>query len=114
MLRALADLVGRHSWMRREHLGPYCGRNEPVSRERCAVDARSLAFLNLLPTLEIHSSWKRRQHDELCECDAGPLRELRSRIERLWSIRRQAEDERTENMHAVFPENLKALNHTLA
>ena len=52
-----------------------------------------VAFLSLLPTLEIHSSGKRCQHDELRERDAGPLRELRSRIERIWLIRRQAENE---------------------
>ena len=93
MLGALADLIGCHRGMQHEHLGPVCGRNEPVSRERNTVDACSRVFLSFFPTLEIHSSRERCQHNELCERDASPLRELRGRIERIRSIRRQAEYE---------------------
>jgi len=77
--------------MRREHLGPLRGWDEPVARQRRTVDIRSFELLSLLPTLEIDSSGKRCEHHELRERDVGPLSKFLSSIKRIRSIGGQAE-----------------------
>ena len=85
-----------------EHLRPFVRGNEPVAGQGNAIHLSYIVGLRLLPFLKVDGARKRRQHDELRESETGPLGKIMCGVKRVGAIALQAEDERTEDMHAVI------------
>ena len=108
-LRADADLLDRHRRMRGEELRPLVLRNQPVLRDRDAVDLGRLArsgsaahfSKSSVPGNGVSSTNCAKVTSALCgQCDGG--------VERVRAIARQPEDERAEHVNAVMPERRAA------
>ena len=100
--------------MRREHLRPHLGRNQPVARNRHIAHQRRLQRLLLLPAHKVNRAGERRHHHELRKGHARLQRHRHGRIEGRRPVRRKAEDERPQHMHAVLLERLQLLRKRLA
>jgi hypothetical protein len=113
-LRALANLVRAHAGVRRKHLGPPGGRDEPVTRYGNAIHQSGIGLFGFLPTLEIDGAGERRHHDELRKGHAGFLRESGGGGERVGLIGGEAKDEGPEHVHAVVTERLELFDEIVA
>src|SRR3954468_7392027 len=100
--------------MRHEHLWAFVGRYKPVTRDRNSLDFGYIFALRLFPGKEIHGSGKWREHHELREREAGSAGKIESRFKGVFTVCRQTEDERTQDMYAVVRKSLKALDQLFA
>src|SRR5262245_4864111 len=91
-----------HRRMRHEKLGSLILRDEPMPCNRCAGDHFRLWSLVLFPTLEIDGTRKRRERDELCEGEARLLCQLFSGFEGVFTIGRQAENKRSQDVNSAI------------
>src|SRR5882762_6646512 len=97
-----------------EHLWPNCCGYEPVSRNWNIADVGWVHGLFLLPAPEVDRARKGRHHDELREGDTGLEGHCDCCVEGLRLVCRQTEDERPEDMYAVFFEGLQLSREGLA
>ena len=94
--------------MRGVELGPPRDGNQPVPRDWHAIDVGSETSHLGGPLVEVHRAGKRSQQHELGEREIGLSGERDGRLERVLVVARQAKDERSEDMDAVFPEYAQA------
>src|SRR5579883_12746 len=94
-------------------LGAQRLRDKPVSSERDARYARTIVH-GAFPFREVDGARERREHYELREADAGALGHSDGGVKSLWAVARQAEDEGSQNMHAVAAKYLQALDELTA
>ena len=99
--------------MRRIQLGPIVLRDEPVARDRNAVDHAFRGSPVVLPLLEVDRARERRQQDELRERDVRAFREA-TVASNVSAVARQPEDERAEDVDAVLAERPQPLDQFLA
>src|SRR6187200_1490364 len=89
-------------------------RNEPVPRQRNAVDITGGAAGTLFPSLEIDGPRKRLQNAELRDGHFGLLCQRHRRVEGVEPISREAEYKRPEDMHSVAPERAQSVDELVA
>ena len=96
--------------MRHVDLRPQRLRNQPVARQRNAVDPRRIALHRLFPRGEIDRAGNGVSITNCANVTSGALGQRRGRVERVRPVARQPEDERAEHVHAVLLERAQPLD----
>ena len=108
LLRALADFIGAHGGMGREHLGTHLSGDQPVAGDGNVADHRRVFGLLFFPTAEVDGAGERSHHDELGEGDARFERHLDGGVEGSAGLSvGRPKNERTEHVNAMLFERLQ-------